>query len=39
MIDIATESGVLTKPMAAGDVVDRETLMRAVALANQPVGQ
>ena len=36
MIDIATESGVLTQPMNAVDVVDRETLQRAVELANQP---
>ncbi|WP_319435865.1 hypothetical protein [Mycobacterium sp. RTGN5] len=36
MIDIATESGVLTQPMNAADVVDRETLNRAVELANQP---
>jgi ABC-type nitrate/sulfonate/bicarbonate transport system substrate-binding protein len=34
MIDIATESGVLTQPMNAADVVDRETLNRAVELAN-----
>jgi hypothetical protein len=39
MIDIATESGVLTTPMNAADVVDRETLHRAVELANQPAGQ
>lgn len=37
MIDIATESGVLTQPMNAGDVVDRATLTRAVELANQPI--
>ncbi|WP_461416673.1 substrate-binding domain-containing protein [Gordonia sp. GN26] len=36
MIDIATESGVLTQPMNAGDVVDREALRRAVELANTP---
>jgi hypothetical protein len=36
MIDIATESGVLTPPMNAADVVDRATLNRAVELANQP---
>ena len=36
MIDIATESGVLTTPMKAGDIVDRETMNRAVQLANQP---
>ncbi|GAB98638.1 hypothetical protein GONAM_02_01610 [Gordonia namibiensis NBRC 108229] len=36
MIDIATESGVLTEPMSAGDVVDRETLRRAVELADTP---
>ena len=36
MIDMATESGVLTQPMYAGDVVDRATLNRAVELANQP---
>ena len=36
MIHIATESGVLTGPMNAADVVDRETLNRAVELANQP---
>jgi ABC-type nitrate/sulfonate/bicarbonate transport system substrate-binding protein len=35
MIDIATESGVLTQPMNAADVVDRDTLNRAVELANQ----
>jgi hypothetical protein len=35
MIDIATESGVLTEPMNAADVVDREMLKRAVELANQ----
>lgn len=34
MIDIAAESGVLTGPMNAADVVDRETLSRAVELAN-----
>jgi NitT/TauT family transport system substrate-binding protein len=39
MIDIATESGVLTTPMKATDIVDRETLNRAVQLANQPAGQ
>jgi ABC-type nitrate/sulfonate/bicarbonate transport system substrate-binding protein len=38
MIDIATESGVLTQPMNAADVVDRETLSRAVELANMPTG-
>ncbi|WP_246833509.1 hypothetical protein [Williamsia sp. 1138] len=36
MIDIASESGVLTQPMNAADVVDRETLNRAVELANMP---
>jgi ABC-type nitrate/sulfonate/bicarbonate transport system substrate-binding protein len=36
MIDIATESGVLTQPMNAADVVDRETLSRAVELASTP---
>lgn len=35
MIDIATESGVLTGPVNAADIVDRETLNRAVELANQ----
>jgi hypothetical protein len=35
MIDIATESGVLTQPMNSADVVDPETLNRAVELANQ----
>lgn len=35
MIDIATESGVLTGPMNAADVIDRETLNRAVEIANQ----
>jgi NitT/TauT family transport system substrate-binding protein len=35
MIDIATESGVVTQPMNAADVVDRATLNRAVDLANQ----
>jgi hypothetical protein len=39
MIDNATESGVLTQPMNAADVVDRQTLNRAVELANQPVGR
>jgi ABC-type nitrate/sulfonate/bicarbonate transport system substrate-binding protein len=39
MIDMATESGVLTQPMNAADVVDRATLNRAVELANQPAGQ
>ena len=38
MIDIARESGVLTQPMNAADVVDRETLSRAVELANMPTG-
>jgi ABC-type nitrate/sulfonate/bicarbonate transport system substrate-binding protein len=38
MIDIATESGVLDRPMNAVDVVDRETLRRAVELANMPAG-
>lgn len=38
MIDIASESGVLTQPMNAADVVDRETLQRAVELANMPMG-
>lgn len=38
MIDIASESGVLTQPMNAADVVDRETLSRAVELANTPTG-
>ena len=38
MIDIASESGVLTEPMNAADVVDRETLSRAVELANMPTG-
>jgi ABC-type nitrate/sulfonate/bicarbonate transport system substrate-binding protein len=36
MIDMATESGVLTQPMNAADVVDRAALNRAVELANQP---
>ena len=35
MIDMAIESGVLTQPMNAADVVDRATLHRAVELANQ----
>lgn len=39
MIDIATESGVLSAPVDAADVVDRETLNRAVELANQPVAR
>ncbi|CAA0128099.1 Uncharacterised protein [Mycolicibacterium vanbaalenii] len=39
MIEVATESGVLTEPMNAADVVDRETLNRAVELANQPEAQ
>lgn len=38
MIDIANESGVLTQPMNAADVVDRQTLSRAVELANMPTG-
>lgn len=38
MIDIASESGVLTQPMDAADIVDRETLRRAVELANTPAG-
>ena len=38
MIDIATESGVLTQPMNPADIVDRETLTRAVELANMPTG-
>src|SRR5690349_21494989 len=38
MIGIASESGVLTQPMNAADVVDRETLSRAVELANLPTG-
>ncbi|CAN5692512.1 MAG: hypothetical protein ACR2HP_13305 [Ilumatobacteraceae bacterium] len=38
MIDIASESGVLTEPMNAADVVDRETRSRAVELANMPTG-
>ncbi|WP_233533081.1 ABC transporter substrate-binding protein [Antrihabitans sp. YC2-6] len=38
MIGIATESDVLTQPMNAADVVDRETLRRAVELANTPAG-
>lgn len=36
MIDIATESGVLIHPMNAADIVDRETVSRAVELANMP---
>lgn len=36
MIDIASESGVLINPMDAADIVDRETLSRAVELANMP---
>jgi hypothetical protein len=39
MIDMATESGVLSQPMNAADVVDRATLNRALELANQPPGQ
>jgi hypothetical protein len=39
MIEVATTSGVLTKPMNAADVVSRETLNGAVELANQPPGQ
>jgi NitT/TauT family transport system substrate-binding protein len=35
MIEVATASGVLTEPMDAADVVDRETLDRAVELANE----
>jgi hypothetical protein len=38
MIDIARESDVLAGPMNASDVVDRQTLNRAVELANQPAG-
>ncbi len=38
MIDMATESSVLTQPMNAADIVDRETLGRAVELANTPTG-
>jgi ABC-type nitrate/sulfonate/bicarbonate transport system substrate-binding protein len=38
MIDMATESGVLTQPIDAADIVDRATLNRAVELANQPPG-
>jgi NitT/TauT family transport system substrate-binding protein len=38
MIDISRESGVLTQPMNAADIVDRETLSRAVELANMPTG-
>ncbi|MGO4441723.1 ABC transporter substrate-binding protein [Mycobacterium sp. 2YAF39] len=38
MIDIARESGVLTQPMNPADIVDRETLSRAVELANMPTG-
>jgi hypothetical protein len=36
---MATESGALTQPMNAGDVVDRATLTSAVELANQPPGR
>lgn len=36
MIDIARESDVLTGPMNPADVVDRQTLNRAVELANMP---
>lgn len=39
MIDVATASGVLTEPMNASDVVDRETLERAVEIANEPAAQ
>ena len=38
MIDIASESGVVTQQMNAADIVDRETLRRAVELANMPTG-
>ncbi len=38
MIDIATESGVLTQPMNPADIVDRQTLSRAVELANAATG-
>jgi NitT/TauT family transport system substrate-binding protein len=38
MIDIATESGVLTQPLNPADIVDRETLNRAVELVNMPTG-
>lgn len=36
LIDIASESGVLNEPLNAADVVDRETLRRAVELTNTP---
>lgn len=39
MIEMSTASGVLTEPMNAADVVDRETLDRAVELANEAAGQ
>lgn len=32
------ESGVVTQQMNAADIVDRETLRRAVELANMPTG-
>jgi len=38
MIDITNESGLLTTPLNAADVVDRETLARAVELAKEPAG-
>lgn len=34
MIEVATESGVLTEPMDGADVLDQETLDRAVEIAN-----
>lgn len=38
MIDVSNESGLLTTPLNAADAVDRETLNRAVELANLPAG-
>ena len=38
MIDLSIESGVLDTGLNAADVVDRETLNRAVELANRPAG-
>ena len=38
MIDLTAESGLLSTPLDAADVVDRATLERAVELANQPAG-
>jgi NitT/TauT family transport system substrate-binding protein len=39
MIDLSSESGVLTTPLNAADVVDRATLDRAVEIASSSAGQ